>query len=148
MKIIVQRAKNAKVIVDEKIVGEIEHGLMLLIGITHEDQLEEAKYCAKKVANLRIFEDEAGKMNLSVKEVGGAILSISQFTLYGNVEKGNRPSFIEAARPEIAEPLYNEFNEILRSAHGLQVETGVFGAMMAIDFVNDGPVTLVVESKK
>jgi len=148
MKIVVQRAKNAKVIVDEKIVGAIDHGLMLLIGITHDDQIEDARYCAKKIASLRIFEDEEGKMNLSVKDVGGAILSISQFTLYGNVEKGNRPSFTSAARPEVAEPLYNEFNKILQAEHGLHVETGIFGAMMDIDFINDGPVTLIVESKK
>jgi len=147
MKIIVQRAKNAKVIVDEKIVGAIDTGLMLLVGITHDDRIEDAKYCAKKVANLRIFEDEAGKMNLSVKDVGGAVLSISQFTLYGNTEKGNRPSFIAAAPPEVAAPLYHTFNEMLRSEHGLHVVTGVFGAMMDIDFTNDGPVTLIVESK-
>ena len=148
MKIVVQRAKNAKVIVDEKVVGEIDHGLMLLVGITHNDASEDAKYCAKKIANLRIFDDHEGKMNLSVKDVGGEVLSISQFTLYGNVEKGNRPSYIKAARPEVANALYNEFNEILRESHGLQVETGVFGAMMDIDFINDGPVTLIVESKK
>jgi len=148
MKIVVQRAKKAKVIVDEKTVGEIEHGLMILVGVTHDDTIEDAKFCANKVAKLRIFEDEAGKMNLSVKDVGGGILSISQFTLYGNSEKGNRPSFIEAARPEQAEPMYEQFNELLRSEHGLQVETGVFGAMMDIDFINDGPVTLILESKK
>ena len=148
MKVVVQRAKDAKVVIDGKVVGEIEHGLMLLIGITHDDKEEDAKYCAKKIANLRIFEDENGVMNLSVKDVGGGVLSISQFTLYGNVEKGNRPSYIKAARPEFAEPFYNNFNEILRSEHGLQVETGVFGAIMDIDFINDGPVTLVVESKK
>lgn len=148
MKIIVQRAKNAKVIVNEQIVGAIDHGLMLLVGVTHDDKQADVAYCAKKVANLRIFEDETGKMNLSVKDIGGAILSISQFTLYGNTEKGNRPSYIEAARPSIAEPLYHELNKILHTAHGLQVETGVFGAMMAIEFTNDGPVTLVVESRK
>jgi len=148
MKIVVQRAKNAKVIVDEKTVGAIDYGLMLLVGITHDDQVEDARYCAKKIADLRIFEDDAGKMNLSIKDIGGAILSISQFTLYANTEKGNRPSFIAAARPEFAEPLYHEFNEILRTQHGLHVATGIFGAMMDIDFINDGPVTLIVESKK
>jgi len=145
MKIIVQRAKNAKVFVDGKVVGEIPHGLMLLVGITHDDTVENAKFCAKKIANLRIFEDDDGVMNLSVKDVGGGVLSISQFTLYGNIEKGNRPSYIKAARPEFAKALYEEFNEILRNEHGLQVETGVFGAMMDIDFINDGPVTLIVE---
>ena len=147
MKIIVQRAKDAKVTVDGQTVGAISHGLMLLVGMTHTDTSFDVRYCAKKIANLRIFEDDEGKLNLAVKDVGGEILSISQFTLYGNTEKGNRPSFTEAARPELAEPLYNEFNEILRAEHGIHVETGVFGAMMEIDFVNEGPVTLVVESK-
>jgi len=148
MKIVVQRAKNAKVFVDGEVIGAIDKGLMLLVGITHEDTVEEAKYCAKKIANLRIFEDEEQKLNLSVKDIGGNILSVSQFTLYGNTEKGNRPSFIEAARPEFAEPLYLEFNNILRSEYDLQVETGIFGAMMEIEFTNDGPVTLVVERKR
>ena len=124
----------------------IEHGLMLLVGITHEDTVKDLEYCAKKVANLRIFEDEQGKMNLSIKEVGGSILSISQFTLYGETKKGNRPSFIEAARPEVAEPLYHQFNQILRETYEIQVETGIFGAMMDVSFTNNGPVTLIVES--
>ena len=114
MRVVVQRARQAKVTVDGKVTGAIEHGLMLLVGITHEDTVKDLEYCAKKVANLRIFEDEQGKMNLSIKEVGGSILSISQFTLYGETKKGNRPSFIEAARPEVAEPLYHQFNQILR----------------------------------
>lgn len=146
MRVIVQRAKEAKVTVDGHVTGSIEHGLMLLVGITHEDTVKDLEYCAKKVANLRIFEDEQGKMNLSIKEVGGAILSISQFTLYGETKKGNRPSFIEAARPEVAEPLYNQFNQVLRDTYGIQVETGVFGAMMDVSFTNNGPVTLIVES--
>ncbi|HAX73187.1 MAG TPA: D-tyrosyl-tRNA(Tyr) deacylase [Firmicutes bacterium] len=146
MRVIVQRAKDAKVIVDGKIVGQIHHGLMLLVGMTHEDTDKDLEYCAKKVANMRIFEDEAGKMNLSIQDIGGSILSVSQFTLYGETKKGNRPSFIEAARPEVAEPLYNRFNELLRTQYNLQVETGIFGAMMEVDFVNDGPVTLIVES--
>lgn len=148
MRIVVQRAKNARVIVDEKTVGEIDHGLMLLVGITHDDTVEDINYCAKKVANLRIFDDALGKMNLSIKDVGGGILSISQFTLYGNTEKGNRPSFIGAARSEMAEPLYQQFNKVLQLEHGLQVETGIFGAMMDVDFVNDGPVTLIIESRR
>ena len=147
MKIVVQRARNAQVKVEDKTVGYIEHGLMLLVGITHSDTMEDVRYCAKKVAQLRLFEDENQKMNLSLKEVGGGILSISQFTLYGCTKKGNRPSFTEAARPEVAKPLYDAFNACLRDVHGIDVETGVFGAMMDIAFTNDGPVTLVVESK-
>ena len=146
MRVVVQRARQAKVKVDGKVTGAIEHGLMLLVGITHEDTVKDLEYCAKKVANLRIFEDEQGKMNLSIKEVGGSILSISQFTLYGETKKGNRPSFIEAARPEVAEPLYHQFNQILRETYEIQVETGIFGAMMDVSFTNNGPVTLIVES--
>lgn len=146
MRVVVQRAKKAKVIVEGEVVGSIDKGLMLLVGITHEDTLKDLEYCAKKVANLRIFEDEDGKMNLSVKEIQGAILSISQFTLYGETRKGNRPSFIEAARPEIAKPLYDQFNDILRNTYQLSVETGIFGAMMDVEFTNDGPTTLIIES--
>lgn len=146
MRVVVQRARQAKVTVDGKVTGAIEHGLMLLVGLTHEDTVKDLEYCAKKVANLRIFEDEQGKMNLSIKEVGGSILSISQFTLYGETKKGNRPSFIEAARPEVAEPLYHQFNQILRETYEIQVETGIFGAMMDVSFTNNGPVTLIVES--
>ena len=146
MRVVVQRARQAKVTVDGKVTGAIEHGLMLLVGITHEDTVKDLEYCAKKVANLRIFEDEQGKMNLSIKEVGGSILSISQFTLYGETKKGNRPSFIEAARPEVAEPLYHQFNQILRETYEIQVETGIFGALMDVSFTNNGPVTLIVES--
>lgn len=146
MRVVVQRARQAKVTVDGNVTGAIEHGLMLLVGITHEDTVKDLEYCAKKVANLRIFEDEQGKMNLSIKEVGGSILSISQFTLYGETKKGNRPSFIEAARPEVAEPLYHQFNQILRETYEIQVETGIFGAMMDVSFTNNGPVTLIVES--
>ena len=146
MRVVVQRARQAKVTVDGKVTGAIEHGLMLLVGITHEDTVKDLEYCAKKVANLRIFEDEQGKMNLSIKEVGGSILSISQFTLYGETKKGNRPSIIEAARPEVAEPLYHQFNQILRETYEIQVETGIFGAMMDVSFTNNGPVTLIVES--
>ncbi|MGM9986787.1 MAG: D-aminoacyl-tRNA deacylase [Bacillaceae bacterium] len=147
MKVVIQRAKNAKVIVNEETVGSIEKGLMLLVGITHEDTLEDVAYVADKVANLRIFEDENEKLNLSVKDIGGAILSVSQFTLYGDCKKGRRPSFSQAARPAIANELYEKFNEALRTNHQLHVETGVFGAMMDVQFTNDGPVTLIVESK-
>lgn len=146
MKVVVQRSKEAKVVVDGEIVGQIEHGLMLLVGVTHEDTIEDAKYLAEKIAGLRIFEDDAGKMNLSVLDVGGQILSVSQFTLYGDCRKGKRPSFIAAARPEQAEVIYEQFNDLLR-AKGLVVETGSFGAMMDVSFTNSGPVTLIVDSK-
>ncbi len=145
MRIVVQRSKAAQVSVDGEVVGAIERGLVLLVGVTHGDTEMSARYLAEKAVNLRIFEDEAGKMNLSLKEVGGAILSISQFTLYGDCGKGRRPSFIQAARPEEAEQLYNRFNELLRE-QGVQVETGRFGAMMDVSLTNWGPVTLIVDS--
>lgn len=146
MRVVVQRAKHARVIVEGQVTGQIEKGLMLLVGITHEDTISDLEYCAKKIANMRIFEDEEGKMNLSIKDVGGDILSVSQFTLYGETRKGNRPSFIQAARPEVAKPLYDQFNDLLRAEYQLKVETGIFGAMMDVEFTNDGPVTLIVES--
>jgi len=145
MRVVVQRCKEADVTVDGEVVGRIGQGLMLLVGITHEDTEQDAKYLADKVSGLRIFEDEAGKMNLSVLETGGQILSVSQFTLYGDCRKGKRPNFMAAAKPEQAEPLYEKFNELLR-AQGLHVETGVFGAMMDVQLVNWGPVTLIVDS--
>ncbi|MNE72136.1 D-tyrosyl-tRNA(Tyr) deacylase [compost metagenome] len=144
MRIVVQRCKQAIVSVDNRAIGSIDKGLMLLVGITHEDTDKDASYLAEKIAGLRIFEDAEGKMNLSVQDVGGAILSVSQFTLYGDCRKGKRPSFITAARPEIAEPLYERFNEMLREK-GLTVETGEFGADMDVEFTNWGPVTLILE---
>lgn len=146
MRIIVQRCSRAEVRIDGETVGQIGTGFLLLVGITHGDTKQEAEYLAKKVANMRIFNDTEGKMNLSLAEVGGAILSISQFTLYGNAHKGNRPSFIKAAPPEVAEPLYAYFNTLLRELYGLTVETGRFGADMKVDFVNDGPVTILLDS--
>jgi len=146
MRIVAQRSKKAHVTVDGKITGAIDHGLVLLVGITHEDTPADVSFCAKKVANLRIFDDAEGKMNLSVQQTGGQILSISQFTLYGNAKKGNRPNFMAAARPEFAKELYDSFNESLRQDHGLAVETGIFGAMMDVALTNDGPVTIIVES--
>lgn len=146
MKAVVQRSKEAKVTVDGETVGSIAYGIVVLVGVTHEDTEEDARYLAEKIAGLRIFEDEAGKMNLSLKEVGGAALSVSQFTLYGDVRKGKRPNFMAAARTELAKPLYERFNELLRE-QGVRVETGVFGAMMDVRLTNWGPVTLVIESR-
>lgn len=145
MKVVVQRSKKAEVRVNDEVVGAIPNGLVLLVGVTHDDESKDVRWMADKIANLRIFEDEEGKMNRSVLEEGGHILSISQFTLYGDCRKGRRPSFVEAARPEQAEPLYDAFNQELR-ALGLQVETGRFGAMMDVKLTNWGPVTLIIES--
>lgn len=145
MRVVVQRSKEASVSVEGEIVGAIDRGLVLLVGITHEDTMEDVRWMADKVAGLRIFEDDAEKMNHSVLDVGGSILSVSQFTLYGDCRKGRRPNFMAAARPEQAEPLYNAFNEALRG-RGLRVETGTFGAMMNVSLNNDGPVTLILES--
>ncbi|MBV6712427.1 D-aminoacyl-tRNA deacylase [Paenibacillus chitinolyticus] len=146
MKVVVQRSKEAQVTVNGEIVGRIDRGLMLLVGVGHEDTEEDAKYLADKIAGLRIFEDEQEKMNFSVKDIGGSVLSVSQFTLYGDCRKGRRPNFMGAARPEQAETLYDKFNGLLR-AQGLHVETGAFGQMMDVAFTNWGPVTLILESK-
>ncbi|MGE6227809.1 D-aminoacyl-tRNA deacylase [Paenibacillus chitinolyticus] len=146
MKVVVQRSKEAQVTVNGEIVGRIDRGLMLLVGVGHEDTEEDAKYLADKIAGLRIFEDEQEKMNFSVKDIGGSVLSVSQFTLYGDCRKGRRPNFMGAARPEQAEALYDKFNDLLRE-QGLHVETGAFGQMMDVAFTNWGPVTLILESK-
>ena len=146
MRVVVQRARNAQVRVNEQVVGGIDFGLMLLVGVTHTDTKEDASYVAEKIANLRIFEDENEKMNLSLLDVGGQILSVSQFTLYGDCKKGRRPNFMDAAKPEHATPIYEALNEEFRKK-GITVETGSFGAMMDVDFINEGPVTLIVESK-
>ena len=146
MRIVVQRCARAEVRIDGRIVGQIGQGFMLLVGITENDTKAEAELLAKKIAQLRVFEDPEGKMNLAIRDVGGAILSISQFTLYADCRKGNRPSFIRAARPEQASPLYDYFNETLRESYGLTVETGRFGADMKVDFINDGPVTILLDT--
>ena len=146
MRVVVQRCSRAEVRIDGVSVGKIGQGFMLLVGITENDTTAEADLLAKKIAQLRVFEDEASKMNLAIRDVGGAILSISQFTLYADCRKGNRPSFIRAARPEQASPLYDYFNETLRTTYGLTVETGRFGADMKVDFINDGPVTILLDT--
>jgi len=148
MRIVLQRCSRAEVRIDGQVVGQIGQGYMLLVGVTDGDTKAEADLLARKVAQMRVLEDAEGKMNLALKDVGGAILSISQFTLYADCKKGNRPSFVRAARPEVAEPLYDYFNDVLRTQYGLQVETGRFGADMKVDFVNDGPVTIVLDSEE
>lgn len=145
MRVVVQRVSHAAVQIDGAIVGEIGRGFLLLVGITHTDTKADADYLAKKVAQLRVFEDEAGKMNRALQDVGGAVLSVSQFTLYGDCTHGNRPSFVDAARPEQALPLYDYFNRQLREAYGLRVETGHFGADMKVELINDGPVTILLK---
>ena len=147
MKAVVQRSKHASVTVNGETTGEIDFGLVVLLGVTHEDTIEDAAYLASKIANLRIFEDDNDRMNLSVKDKGGAILSISQFTLYGDCRKGRRPNFMKAAKPSEAAILYEEFNELLRK-EDLDVQTGIFGEMMDVQLTNDGPVTLVIESNE
>jgi D-tyrosyl-tRNA(Tyr) deacylase len=141
----VQRSKEANVKVNGKQVGSIAKGLVLLVGVTHDDTDKDAMFLADKVVNLRIFEDDQDKMNLSLLDVGGSILSVSQFTLYGDCRKGRRPNFMAAAKPDYAMELYQRFNELLR-LKGVHVETGEFGAMMDVQLINDGPVTLLLES--
>jgi len=147
MRAVVQRVSRAAVVIDGETVGAIQRGLLVLLGVAPADTEKEARWLAEKVAGLRVFNDEAGKMNLGVAEVGGGVLVVSQFTLYGDCRKGRRPSFIAAAPPEIAMPLYEAFVNALR-ALGLPVATGRFGAMMQVELVNDGPVTLILDTKE
>jgi D-aminoacyl-tRNA deacylase len=142
---VIQRVREASVSVDDQIVGAIEAGLMILIGVTHDDDERDARFLAQKIATLRIFEDAAGKFNLSALDVGASALVVSQFTLYADARRGRRPDFIDAARPEIAEPLIERFVGLLRE-QGLRVETGKFQAHMLVKIVNDGPVTIILDS--
>ena len=144
MKLVIQRVKNASVTVEKKVVGEIEKGFLVLIGIKVGDTKEQADYLVKKLCNLRVFTDENDKMNLSLKDVGGKLLIVSQFTLYANCNDGNRPSFIEAARPEEAIPLYEYFCDECAKC-GFEVQKGIFGADMKVQLLNDGPVTIIIE---
>ncbi len=144
MRVVLQRVSRASVRVDSATVGAIGVGYCLLVGLSHADSPADVAWMAEKVAGLRLFPDRDGKMNLGLLDVGGSVLAISQFTLYGNAAKGRRPSFVDAARPEMAEPLYEQFVAALR-AQGLTVETGRFGAMMEVDICNDGPVTMILE---
>ena len=144
MRVLLQRVSRAEVRVDGRVTGAIGAGYLVLVGITHDDTPERARWMADKVVGLRLFPDADGKMNLALADVGGAVLVVSQFTLYGDASKGRRPSFIAAARPEVAVPLYEQFIALIR-AQGLRVETGEFGAMMQVELINDGPVTLSLE---
>ena len=144
MRVVLQRVSKASVRIDGRVVGSVGAGFCLLVGFTHTDSQAQVDWMADKVAGLRLFPDAEGKMNVGLAEVGGAVLVVSQFTLYGDSEKGRRPSFIDAARPEVAIPLYEAFIAALRS-RGLEVETGRFGAMMEVELINDGPVTLILE---
>lgn len=146
MKIVIQRVSEANVKVEGTIVGNISHGLLLLIGIDEEDTQSNADWLIQKVLNLRIFGDENGKLNLSVKDVEGEILCISQFTLIADYKKGNRPSFIKAAKPDVAIPLFEYFKEEIAKS-GLKIESGIFGSDMKVSLLNDGPVTIVMDSK-
>lgn len=148
MRAVVQRVKRAQVSVEGSITGKIEKGILVLLGVGENDEIEDLEYMAKKIINLRIFEDNEDKMNLSVLDVGGNVLVISQFTLYGDCRKGNRPSYSKAARPDIAKEYYDRFIEYIKDNYKIKVELGIFQASMEVDFINDGPVTLMLDSKK
>lgn len=145
MKLVIQRVKNAKVEVEGKVTGKIEQGFLVLLGVTHDDTKEKADYLVKKLCNLRVFEDENGKMNLDIKKINGKLLIVSQFTLYANCKDGNRPSFIEAAKPEMANELYEYFCKKCQEKE-IEVQTGIFGADMQVSLTNDGPVTIILEN--
>lgn len=147
MKAIVQRSTGAKVIVEEETIGAIEDGLVVLVGITEADTEADIKAAVQKIIHLRIFEDEAGKMNRSLVDIDGSVLSISQFTLYADVRKGRRPSFVKAAHPDKAKDYYDLFNQLLREEE-IDVATGEFGAMMEVSLTNDGPVTIIIETEE
>lgn len=145
MRVLLQRVSEASVAIGGEITGKCGRGFLLLVGITHGDTVKNAEYLADKCANLRVFEDENGKMNLSLKDVNGSVLAVSQFTLYADTRRGRRPAFVDAAPPAVSQPLYDHFVEALQN-HGLHVETGRFGADMKVRLVNDGPVTILLEN--
>ena len=147
MKVVIQRVLEASVVVDEKIHSEIKQGLLVLVGFDHEDTPVDLQWTAKKIVDLRIFNDPNGLMNLSVQDINGSLLVVSQFTLHAATKKGNRPSFIKAARPEVAIPLYEQFIKIIDVLIGKKCKTGVFGADMKVSLINDGPVTIILDSK-
>lgn len=148
MKVVLQRVKSASVSIEDVVVGAINQGYLLLVGVGPDDTKEDVQYLARKISGMRIFSDENGKMNLSIHQVNGSILSISQFTLFADTKKGNRPSYTSAANPELAKTLYEELNVLLRDEYGIVVETGVFGADMQVSLVNDGPVTILLDTKQ
>jgi len=148
MKAVLQRVRHASVTVDEKIAGKIEQGILILLGIESEDNQADIDWLCNKCINMRIFSDEAGKMNLSIKDISGSFLVISQFTLHASTKKGNRPSFIKAAKPDHAVPMYERFCEVLYNTSRLNVERGIFGADMKVELLNDGPVTIIIDSKQ
>ena len=147
MRAVIQRVNQASVEIEGKITGKINKGLLILIGIENLDNQEDADYLVQKISGLRIFSDDEGKMNLNIGEINGQYLVISQFTLHASTKKGNRPSFIKAARPEIAIPLYQYFSDSLEKCSSFPIETGVFGANMQVQLINDGPVTVIIDSK-
>ena len=144
MKIVVQRVKEASVKVDNKLIAKIDKGFLVLVGFTHNDGIDNIKYIVKKLKNLRIFDDENGNMNLNINDVGGSMLSVSQFTLYADTKNGNRPSFVDSMKYDEAEKLYNLFNEELKSTN-IPISTGIFGADIKVSLLNDGPVTIIIE---
>ena len=146
MRVVLQRVAHASVTVDEKVIGKIQRGFLLLVGVTHDDAMEDMKYLVRKIVQMRIFEDEEGKLNRSIQDIGGEILSVSQFTLYADTKKGNRPSFSKAAPGDVALKMFEQFNGLLRDT-GIPVETGQFGADMKVELLNDGPVTIMLDSK-
>ena len=146
MRVVLQRVSHASVTVEEKVIGQIQRGFLLLVGVTHDDAMEDMEYLVRKIIQMRIFEDEEGKLNRSIQDVGGEILSVSQFTLYADTKKGNRPSFSKAAPGDVALEMFEQFNGLLRDT-GIPVETGQFGADMKVELLNDGPVTILLDSK-
>ena len=146
MRVVLQRVSHASVTVEEKVIGQIQRGFLLLVGVTHDDAIEDMEYLVRKIVQMRIFEDEEGKLNRSIQDIGGEILSVSQFTLYADTKKGNRPSFSKAAPGDVALEMFEQFNGLLRDT-GIPVETGQFGADMKVELLNDGPVTILLDSK-
>lgn len=146
MRVVLQRVAHTSVTVDGEIIGKIQRGFLLLVGVTHDDAMEDMEYLVRKIVQMRIFEDEEGKLNRSIQDIGGEILSVSQFTLYADTKKGNRPSFSKAAPGDVALEMFEQFNGLLRDT-GIPVETGQFGADMKVELLNDGPVTILLDSK-